>query len=162
MKKSTKKIVNYLKRYIGHEIIRTSPTRGDWSLTDRPVLLLGFTPDGCIICQHVGFDQKLFGNKNRILPIHFTDRNWITYKKALRAANNPLNKWKGKKIKRICPTSPVYDCSYMCVSDFDGAPTLVSASKHHMVIIFNNIGISGMQTVLPPYFVRAEEWVLTE
>lgn len=158
MKKSTKKTIKYLQRYIGHEIIRTKPARGDWSYTDdAPLLLVGFTSDGRIKYRYTGMDSRILGDKERVLPPHFTDRNWITYKKALRAENNKLNQWRGKKIRRICPTYR-HDSSFMS----GNAPTLISASGHHMVIILNNFGLEGVKSFLGPEFVKFEDWELAE
>lgn len=158
MKKSTKKTINYLKRFIGHEIIRTKPAGKDWSYTgDDPILLVGFTSDGLIRYQYTGFDLENLGSKERVLPIHFTDSNWITYKKALRAENNKLNQWKGKKIRRICITCRGID-DYISGE----APTLISASKHHMVIMHNDFKRKGKKRVLGPDFVKFENWELAE
>ncbi len=159
MKKSTRKVINHLRRYVGHEVLRTKPACGDWSYTDdSPLLLVGFTSDGCIRYRHTGFEAQIFGNKEFVLPFCFTDRNWITYKKALRAKGNELNKWRGKKIRRIRPTSTIGDSSFMSGK----APTLISASKHHIVIMRNDIGLEGTKSVLRLDFVNPEDWELAE
>lgn len=152
MKKSTKKVINHLRRYVGHAVLRTKPTHRDWSYTDGdPLLLVGFTPDGCIKYRHTGFDLVIFGDGEFILPISFTDYNWISYKKALKSKGNKLNMWKGKKIKRIHPVATSGDRSYM-----NGyAPTLVSASKHHIVIMSH-----GKKKVLGPNYSLFEDWEL--
>lgn len=165
MKKSTRKVVNYLKQYIGLEIIRTKPTSGrtwtvDWSHSDEPIILLGFTSDGCIRYRHSGFNKTVFGNKEYILPFDFTDRNWVTYKKALRAKHNVLNKWRGKEIKRLRPTATCGDRYYMCEYSFEKAPTLVSASKYHMVIEHHDIGLEGSKTILRADYIKPEDWAL--
>lgn len=160
MKKSIRKVINHLRQYVGHEVLRTKPTRGDWSYTDdSPLLLVGFTSDGCIRCRHTGFEAQIFGDDEEfVLPLYFTDRNWITYKKALRAKGNELNKWRGKKIRRIRPTSVCGDRSYMS----GDAPTLISASKHHMVIMHNDIGLKGKKHVLNSDYINPEDWELAE
>lgn len=163
MKKSTRKTINYLSQYIGLKILRTKPVNCDGSYThDDPILLVGFTSDGCIRYRHTGFDARLLGDKEYVLPLHFTDRNWITYKKALRAKNNPLNQWQGKKVKRTIPVKRNGDCSYMCSYSFEKAPTLVSASRHHLVIEHNDIGLEGRQSILGPDFANPSEWELAE
>lgn len=160
MNKSTKKIVHYLSKYIGHEIIRTKPAGryGDWSHTDSPMFLLGFTSDGCIKCRYRRYGKDI----ERVLPLHFTDYNWITYKKALKAKGNELNKWRGKKIKRIRPTAKIHDGSFMCKFDSDAPVTLVSASKHHMVIMHNAPSLKGNTYILNSAYVKPEDWVLAE
>lgn len=157
MKESTRKVINHVQQYVGHEVIRTKPTRGDWSHTDNPILLLGFTSDGCIRYRYTGIEARIFGNDEFVLPAHFTDRNWITYKKALKAEGNQLNKWKGKKIRRIRPAPISGDCSYM----YD-APTLVSASKYHMVVMENSLGLEGKKVVLNSSFMNSDDWELAE
>ena len=135
---------------------------GDWSNTSNPIIILGFTEDGCIKYRYSGFDKIVFGNKVYTLPISFTDRNWITYKKACRAKKNELNKWRGKKIKRIRPTTTCGDRSYMCELSFEEAPMLVSASKYHMVIQHNNVGLKGKKSILRADYIKPEDWVLAE
>lgn len=146
------KVINHLQQYVGHEVIRTLPACGDWSYTDDPVLLVGFTSDGQIRYLHTGFHKKLLGDQELVLPIHFTDSNWITYKDALKAEGNELNKWIGKKIIRTHPTS-LGDFSYM-----DGDNTLISASKSHMVV---ETSITG-KVVLNSQFNNPTEWQLAE
>ena len=153
MKKSIKKIINYLSQYIGKEIIRTQPTAWpvrDWSYTDAPSILVGFTSEGCIQIRHTGWEAEIFGDKIYTLPISFTDRNWITYKKALQAKHNVLNQWKGHKIRRIRPAG---DHSYM---DSLNPPILVSASRYHMVIQ----DYKGHKALLRADYTRPEDWVL--
>lgn len=159
MKKSTRKVINHLRQYVGHEVLRTKPACGDWDYTDgSPLLLVGFTSDGCIRYRSTGFEAQIFRNKEFVLPFLYTDRNWITYKKALRAKGNELNKWRGKKIRRIRPTSTIGDSTFMSGK----APTLISASKHHIVIMHNDIGLEGTKSVLKSDFVNPEDWELAE
>lgn len=159
MKKSTKKVINYLRQYIGHKVFRTKPVGNDWSFTfSKPILLVGFTSDGCIIYRNTDIDAEIFNDKEYVLPICYTDRNWITYKKILNGKNNELNKWRGKKITRIFPTSIFHDYSYM----FGNAPTLISASKHHMIIMTNNNGTKKSIVVLNSDYINPEDWVLAE
>lgn len=154
MKKSTRKIINHLKQYIGLEVVRTKPTSGitwsgDWSHTDEPIIILGFTSDGCIRYRYSNDDRE------RTMPFAFTDRNWVTYKKAQRAKHNVLNKWRGKRIRRIRPTATCGDRSFM-----DDAPTLISASKYHMVIEYHMIGLEGRKCILRSDYMKPEDWVL--
>ncbi|MCR5186978.1 MAG: hypothetical protein K6D97_07700 [Clostridia bacterium] len=159
MKKSKKKVINYLKQYIGHEMLRTKPARGDWSYTDHnPLIFVGFTSEGCIIYRHTGHEAYTFENREYILPEFFTDRNWITYRKALRAKGNILNKWKCKRIKSICPVGSCKDKSFMGTEP----PTLISASKHHMFILFNDASLKGKKSVLRSDYMNPEYWVLAE
>ena len=160
MKKSRKKVIKYLKkRYVNHEVLRTKPARGDWSHTDgKPIILIGFTPDGKIKYKYTGSDVLTFGDKEFILPIYFTDRNWITYNSALKAKGSALNKWKGKRIRRIRPTGRFYDHSYM----HGEAPTLIAASKHHIVLKLNDPGLKGLTRVLPAIYANPADWELAE
>lgn len=160
MKNSTRKTINYLSQYIGHKILRTKPVNGDGSKTADPILLVGFTSDGCIRYKHTGVEATILGDAEYVLPLHFTDRNWITYKKALRAKNNPLNQWKGKKVKRTTPAKRNGDRSYMCSYSFEKAPTLVSASRHHIVFEYNDFGLKGRRSILGPDFANPSEWKL--
>lgn len=154
MKKTTKKFVKRLERYIGKEIIRIRQTyfSGDFSFTDEdPVILLGFTPKGEMIVKYTRFMATV--RETDILPLEFTDDLWISYKKAITAKNNCLNKWQGKKIRRLCPTKRTGDRSFMKGK----APTLISASRHHVVIK------SDLEKyVLNSDFANPNEWVLAE
>ena len=160
MKKSTKKVVNYLRRYIGCEMIRTKRTaeHGDGSCTDHAVIFEDFTPDGCIKYRHTGFEETVFGTEVFTMPLEFTDRNWTTYKKVLRGKGSPLNKWKGKRIRRIRPTDKIGDRSYMG----DEPPTLISATKHHVVVRLNEPFFGGETKVLRCDFAKPEDWELAE
>lgn len=130
MKKSLKKTIAYLRQFVGYEIIRTKPTTevGDWSYTDEPVIFVGLTQDGCIKYIDPKFDDKV-----RILPLTFTDRNWITFKKASKPKGNPLNKWRGKKVVRNCPTC-YGDYSFLRSDIPDNEQKLISASKYHIIL----------------------------
>lgn len=157
MRKSIKKTINYLKRYMGKEIIRTKPVlhpalrpavkgyvgawptlrspckgsddlaiftklkTGDYSYTDDPIILTGFTEDGRIKFQRPDETTE------NTLNIEFTDRSWISFNKSLKHKNNlPLSQWKGKKIVRTVPT-------ILGVTDFMNYPlTLKAVSKHHI------------------------------
>ena len=127
MKKSLKKTINHLENFVDCEITRTKPTTNvvDWSYTDEPVVFVGFTQDGCI--KYI--DPKL-DDEVRILPLTFTDRNWITFKKASKPKGNPLNKWRGKKVVRNCPTC--YGENSFLRGDIPGK--LISASKYHIIL----------------------------
>lgn len=135
MKKSLKKVVTYLRQYVGMRVIRTQPAiykNGfeDYSYMRESIIITGFTKDGRIKYRHIGdFDLLVFGEKERIMPIEMTDRNWISYRKALKAKNNPLNQWREKQIKRTSPTS------YGSISYMNGKfPILIAASKHHILL----------------------------
>lgn len=170
MKKSTKKTINYLKRYIGHEIIRTKPTSmGEWSYTLHPIFLLGFTNEGCMICRNSEGEEI-------ILSFAYINRNWISYKKALRAKNNKLNIWRGKRIKRIRPVynkvkrksaldrsfRGIVDKSFMCRFEHQKPPILVSASKHHIVLKLQNVGLEGEIVIVDDRYAKFEDWILAE
>lgn len=159
MKKSTRKIISRLNQYVGREMLRTKPTiNGDWSYTTTPILLLGFTSDGKIRYRHLGIDAEIFGNDEYVLPLSFTDRNWITRKKAIKPKHNELNKWRGQRIKRICPTSTYGDRSFMGLYP----PTLLSASKSHMLIMLNYPLLEGQECILRSDYMNPNEWVLAD
>lgn len=130
MKKSLKKTIAHLRKFVGHEIIRTKPTTdiGDWSYTDEPVIFVGFTQDGCI-----KYIDPCLSDKVRIFPLNFTDRNWITLKKALKPKRNPLNKWRGKYVVRTSPTCRG-DRSFLRSGIPGDKQILISASKHHIIL----------------------------
>ena len=156
MKKTTKKFVKRLERYVGKEIIRIRQTHfsGDYSFTDKdPIILLGFTPKGEMIVKYTG--SRATVRETAILPLEFTDDCWISYKKAITASNNRLNKWRGKKVIRICATKRLEDRSYMR-SNY--APTFITASRHH-VLIKND---KGRNILLNCDFANPNEWELAE
>ena len=150
MKKTMKKTIKRLNKYIGKEIIRTKPTcEGDSSYTSHAILLLGFTAEGKIRYRESTLSW-LSGNKEKILPTSFTDMNWITYKKALRSGGTNLSKWKGKKIRRINPTA-------MGSKSYINEPvTLLSASKSHMVVKRDD----GFESVLDQSYTKFEDWII--
>lgn len=153
MKKAAKKAMKRLERYIGHDIIRVLPVtrtrcyRNECNnlikkamevecnsvYTSVPLTLMGFTADGKMQVHFPSYtiEGKLLGTQPFELPSCCIDTLWIPYKKALTAKGNPLNKWKGKKIRRIKPIKSMAD------SDAPFEPwigTLVSASKHHVIL----------------------------
>lgn len=153
MKKSLKKTIAHLRKFVGHEIIRTKPTTdiGDWSYTDEPVVFVGFTQDGCIKYIDPKFDDKVGG----VLPLTFTDRNWITFKKASRPKGNPLNKWRGKKVVRNCPTC--YGDKSFLRSDVPGDDQiLISASKYHIILEDKSLG----EIICNSTFSNPNDWEL--
>lgn len=153
MKKSIKKIINRLKPLVGHEIIRIKPTcYGDFSLTNRPIVLLGFTAKGELIVQ----DKQFYGTKfyERALSVGFTDWFWISYKRATKTGNSPLNKWCGKKIKR---TTPVFLQFGKDESFMNNSYILLHASKHHVVL-----GDRTKERILDCRYAKPEDWALDE
>ena len=154
MKKSLKKTVNYLTKYIGKEIVRTKPAVyftgvKDLSYMNRRIELVGFTAKGTILYKDLGL-----GDHISEMPIEFTDRNYITYKKAVRNGKHPLRKWVGKEITRIRPTATCGDRSYMGES-----VKLVSCSKHHMVINWKE-GSFSFTSLLGEEFMAPDDWKL--
>lgn len=152
MKKSIRKIVNRLRPLVGHEIIRIKPTcDGDFSYTDKKLILLGFTPKGELIIQN----EKNKGSKyyERTLPLEFTDWFWISYKRALKSGSSPLNKWCGKKIKR---TTPVF-MPWGEMKIYMDRNVLIHASKHHVILS----GWLG-ERILNCCFAKPEDWALDE
>lgn len=141
MKKSLKKTIAYLRQFVGYEIIRTKPTTNvvDWSYTDEPVIFVGLTQNGCIKYIDPKLDEcmKCIDPRSddtvRILPLNFTDRNWITFKKASKPKGNPLNKWRGKRVVRKCPTC-CGDESFLRNDIVGDEQILISASKYHIIL----------------------------
>lgn len=153
MKKSLKKTIAHLRKFVGHEIIRTKPTTNvvDWSYTDEPVIFVGLTQNGCIKYIDPKFDDKVGG----VLPLTFTDRNWITFKKASRPKGNPLNKWRGKKVVRNCPTC--YGDKSFLRSDVPGDDQiLISASKYHIILEDKSFG----EIICNSTFSNPNDWEL--
>ncbi len=152
MKKSLKKTITHLRKFVGHEIIRTKPTTdiGDWSYTDEPVIFVGFTQDGCI-----KYIDPCLSDKVRIFPLNFTDRNWITLKKALKPKRNPLNKWRGKYVVRTSPTCRG-DRSFLRSGIPDDKQILISASKHHIILADKFLG----KIICNSTFSNPNDWEL--
>ena len=115
-----------------------------------PIRLTGFTPKGEIKYRQ----ETAFGDEEKVLSIDYTDRKWITYKKALRPKHNPLNQWIGEKVIRIQPTKTGSD-SFM-----KKTVRLVSASKHHVVVGASYRNGIKIQIVLGFEFTNPEDWVL--
>ncbi len=116
MNKATKRTVNYLRKYVGHVIIRTKETTviADFSYTDSPIILKGFTEEGELIIQYAEgtLERRSLGSEERILPLRFTDRNWKLYSRVRRVQDSELKKWVGKKIRRTTPTKIKGDHSH--------------------------------------------------
>lgn len=154
MNRATKKTINYLSQWLGKEIIRTKPTyTNDWSYTTTPILLVGFTPDGCIRYQRTSRDKDFHESEEDVLYFSFTDRNWITLKKAMKPKNNRLNQWKGKKIKKFRTNTKWKSTSFMS----GNFPTLIAASKHHLIVMD-----AGKRYILNDASANAEDWALAE
>ncbi len=155
MKESMEKVVNRLKPLVGHKIIRIKPTKyGDYSYTETPVTLLGFTDKAELIVR-----QELFGIEpfEDVMPISFTDSFWISYRKAKRAKNNSLNQWKGRYVKRIVPVmTPYFDESFMGSSS---RCRLIAASKHHIVLQSDGFGFTSIKNYL---YANPKDWTLDE
>lgn len=152
MKKSLKKTIAHLRKFVGHEIIRTKPTTdiGDWSYTDEPVIFVGFTQDRCI-----KYIDPCLSDKVRIFPLNFTDRNWITLKKALKPKRNPLNKWRGKYVVRTSPTCRG-DRSFLRSGIPGDKQILISASKHHIILADKFLG----KIICNSTFSNPNDWEL--
>lgn len=163
-KKIATRVAENLAKYVGKNIIRTKPTKnGDWSYTDgEPIKFLGIDKTGKLHYQYTGKDTKIFGNGEFVLSRDFVDENWILFQEAINPQeNNPLNKWIGKKIKRICPTE-YGDKSYMCAMSYEYPVTLISASRFHVFIEYNNPNFKGEKKLLNPRMSKTEDWVLAE
>lgn len=163
-KKEDKRVINELAKYIGKTIVRVGPTKNnDWSYTDGdPIKVLGIDKNGKLHYQYTGKDARIYGNDEFVLPRDFVDNNWILFQDAINPQeNNPLNKWIGKKIKRIRPTE-YGDKSYMCKWSFEYPVTLISASRFHVFIEYNDPSFKGEKILLDPRMAKPEDWVLAE
>ena len=150
MKKSTKKIVKHLQRYVGIQIIRINPNvEGDYTYTDRAVILVGFTENGAMIVK-----LTKFGNE-WVLSNVFTDYMWIPYSQALLAKNNRLNEWRGKRTKRKIMNSMEKFCKDRFLLE---NTTLLSASRHH---VFFETKYGGV-IILGSQYAKFSEWELAE
>lgn len=172
MDTTIKEAINYLKNYMGQEIIRIKPIpiqreewkewkglQSDWRHTKTPIILLGFTKEGAICYRYNEEGARINGHQEQVLPLCFTDENWITYKEALEPKDNSLNKWIGQRIKRIRPTC-LGDRSYMYEEEeYEKAPILLSASKYHMLIQYS-VNARTITCLLGPTFVKPEDWEL--
>ena len=162
MNKTIKKTVNSLKRFIAHTIIRTRETEivGDFSYTDIPLILRGFSAKGEMIVQYANqtFERKVFGSTEHTLPIYFTDHNWKLYSRIKRVSDSELSKWIGKKVRRTVPTKNFGDRSFM-----DKPVTLVAASKYHLIIKREDSlwGTTDLYTLRYEY-ADPREWELAE
>ena len=160
MKKSIKKTVRYLRRFIGKEIVRTKTTYypgfrsiiGGLSYSNEFQILIGFTPDGRMIIR------SSHGGGAHTLRIEFTDRNWIPKGRALRARHNTLNEYRGKMIKQIepilYPGTNYMNCSFM------GEPVrLISASKKHVIVWCYS---TNSRLILGPEYANPGNWVVVD
>lgn len=156
MKKATKKTINYLRKFVGHKVIRSQETiRGDFSYTRTPLILRGFSDKGEVIISYTedSFERSLFGYVERTLPLEFTDSNWLLYSRLRKVPNSKLNKWRGKRIRRTAPMGLTGDCSYM-----ETPVKLISASQYHLIVELAD----NMQIVLDYRWVNPNEWMLVE
>lgn len=166
MKKSLRKTINHLSQYIGVRIIRTQLSiykdgRKDYSYTQGSIILTGFTKDGRIKYRHIErHDLRLFGKEEYTLPVEMTDRNWISYRKALKAKNHSLNQWRGKQIKRTAPTK-FGDKTFMDADMYSDFPILIAASKHHVLVEVTNIFQGKIRYLLGCKYVDGN-WELAE
>lgn len=147
MNKTTKENVNHLRRLVGHKVIRKGPTamHGDFSYTEDPLILVGFTEKGKIICRYAEetFLGRIFGSRENVLPLEFTDRNWMLYSRVTKGRNSELSKWNGRKILRTRPTARRGDKSFM-----EEPVKLIAASKYHLVVEFTSVGLEGSRHIL--------------
>ena len=112
---------------------------------------MGFTDKGELIVR----GELCFMKYKKIMSIRYTDPFWISYRKAKRAKNNPLNKWKGRYVKRIVPIEePYYDISFMNPAD---RYRLIGASKHH---VFLQDG--GRMCIKNLLYANPKDWALNE
>lgn len=167
MKKSTKKMVNRLSRYIGQAIIRTGPNRvtGDRSYLDDPIILKGFTNNGEIIYSYLPNSARgmSFGTNDRVLGLSYTDDQWKLLSKIFKPKGNDFNRYLGQKICRVRPAIYTYigteDYSY---TDKYEAVKLISATKYHLVIEYTDPILQGKKSILAFEFAKPEDWVLAE
>ena len=148
-------VVRDLRKYIGCVMIRTGPTSdGEWSFTDQPIKIIGFTPDGRIKYRNLCWYKELMGGQLSFLPISFTDRNWCTYEEAFKTENDNFKRYIGRKIIRVRPTARG-DTSFM-----NYPATVISAYKHHMVVKYSVV--SERPIILGEEFMKPEDWQLAE
>ena len=163
----------YLTQFIGKEIIRTSPAlisvnppfqnrvsapAYDWTYTEIPILLSGFSEKGAIKFQYVRKEGS-FGKEEFTIPAYFTDKNWTTLADAMKLdEDNLFNEWGGKKIKRIRPTVRGLE-TFMVNSKSEVAPKLLYVAKNHILLQPFN----GRKTMIfgPDYLIQ-NDWVLAE
>ena len=170
--KPVKVIPKSLKELVGKKIIRiTSTINGDWSFTNEPILLKGFTSNNTMIIKYIKEYSRDFGEKIDELPICFTDNKWILLEDAIKVGDNELNNLIGKKIKRI---RPVYIVKYFGKRKFlidqykedrsymyeygEIPPILVSASKYHMVVKEYDVSGNENLIIIGPRYSNPKDW----
>lgn len=161
-----KTVPESLKKLAGKEIIRIGSTiNGDWSFTNEPVLLKGFSSDNSMIIQYIK-EYNIFSDERiDVLSVYFTDDNWILLEDALKSEDNELNKLIGKRIKRIRPVENLSrryihreDHSYMCEYG-EIPPTLVSASKYHMFLKEYDARGNENHIIIGPRYSNPKDWI---
>ena len=164
MNRSIKKIINKrLRKLVGHEIIRIGPTEPsyDSAYTEQPVILEGFTKSGKMIVKYPRRLNCLFGSSQQILSTEFTDRKWRLYSRVFKKGNSKLNRWSGKKIRRINPVC--FLSGYKCTMFINEPVALISASKSYLVIKVENEFLQLSQIrILRWEYANPRDWELAE
>ena len=141
-----KKRKEFPKKLIGHRVVRIRETvEKDFSYKDDFVIIKEVTPNEELVVV-------TSSGKEKLLPIDFNDRNWKLLSRVKNIPDSPLNKWKGRKIIRTCPTKQG-DNSYIT-----SPVTLINASRHHIIVESRN----AHKTILDYFYANPKEWKLAE
>lgn len=146
----TKMEEGFPRELLGHKVIRTRETEitRDFSYSDEVYIIEEVYPNG----ELLGKDSK---GKKIVFSRKFNDRNWKLFSRVKNVPDNPLNKWKGKKIVRtvpaLTPTTKHMDRSYST------PVTLIIASKYHLII-----EVEGERRILNYLWANPKEWKLAE
>ena len=146
-----------LENYVGKEIIRTSPVNNNnWGFTsDEPIKFLGLNEEGCIRYQYTGHMARMFGTEERVLSKDYSDSNWILFSDAVKPQeNNPLNKWIGKRIKRIRPAS---NGDTVFMSSIEASILIAATSSHVYIECY-----FGKRILFDSRYAKPEDWELAE
>lgn len=159
MNKKLRKNIHFLRKMIGHKIIRyRETTSGDFSFTSDPVILRGLTSDGCMI---VSFPEGTFGfllhKEIDILPKSFSDRNWKLYSRIKLCPEGHCSKWVGKYIHRVKPTSRIGDRSFI-----QEPVRLIAASKWHFIVEYNLSRWHKVRSILNYDYTNPKHWELVK
>lgn len=159
MDKKLRKVIQSMRPYIGQQIIRIAPAIypsgvgvKDYSYGSEPVILRGFSSKGEARITRSDKQNRHAHN----CSISFTDRNWILYSDISCTGKSRLNKWRGRRIKRIRATK-LGDRSFMSEEGVE----LIWATPYHVNISWNFMG-EPRECLLNSLYAAPEDWVPVE
>lgn len=146
----TKMKEGFPRELLGHKVIRTRETEitRDFSGSSEVYIIEAVYPNG----ELLGKDSE---GKKHVFSPEFNDQNWKLFSRVKNVPDNPLNKWKGKKIVRRVPTQ-ILTTKYVDRS-YSTPVTLIIASKYHLII-----EVEGERRILNYLWANPKEWKLAE